>query len=124
MDGNINMLITNENFNRIAEEIQSRLLVKYPYVNVSCGFLSGTTIFIKVSTESKGEWSNGYIENSPGILISLDNDVLKMVYRYGKHIGNKQMLKIKKLRKSKVKSIDDIVNKILKLETEVIELPF
>jgi hypothetical protein len=83
--------------------------LKFPYTNLYISTLGGEhrpSVMITVSLDDKAKWQNGILENSRHGKFHLRYDgTLEMISGYG----------IDKLRKSKVKSVEDVYKKINKL---------
>lgn len=104
---NINKIFDITNIKENVEKIKSN--IKAPYIGVQYSTLGGdanVSILIVVSLDPKETWSNGYIENTRYFRLHLDND------------GTLEMFTVSKLplklRKSKNKSIDEVINRINK----------
>lgn len=86
--------------------------IKAPFVSVKKSELGGqerVSIIITISLDPKSDWANGIIQNSRLVRFYLENEgVLEMFNRSHLFKGTK------KFRKSKVKSVSDVVNKINK----------
>lgn len=91
------------------ETLRTRILKisNIQYVNVTWSSLGGVpSIFIKLSLDSKDDWMNGIFYNSNYSVFAIHEDCkLEQITRH---------FKLPKFRKSKLKSIDDIVDKVQK----------
>jgi len=82
------------------------LLIVFPYVYIDESSLGGiTSKFIKISLDSREEWSNGIYHNSRYAIFYIRDEKIELT---SKHFN------MPKFRKCKVKSDADIIRKLIK----------
>jgi hypothetical protein len=94
-----------ELFNQI-DELKTELETFLPYVNVQLHTLANhTSLFIKVSLDEPESWYFGIFENSRFSKISISDGKMEVLSR---------SRETAKMRKSNVKTIQDVVKKLKK----------
>jgi hypothetical protein len=82
------------------------LLIAFPYVYIDESSLGGSTSkFIKISLDSRKDWSNGIYHNSRYAIFCIRDEKIELI---SKHFN------MPKFRKCKVKSDADIISKLIK----------
>jgi len=99
-----------EDVDELGKKIHQALKAKAPFVSVKHSTLGGkenVSFLISVSLDPKEEWYNNIIENSRLFRVHLLRDGELEQFQKSHQID-------KKLRKSRVKSVDDAIRKLVK----------
>jgi len=108
-------LFNIDNVNGVKKEIYDGLKQIVPFVNIIHSTLGGkdrVSILFTISLDDKSEWTNNILQNSRYVMFHLLNN--------GSLEAHNKSYKIdKKFRKTKTKSIQDVVNKVKKYIQEI-----
>jgi hypothetical protein len=95
-------------------KIKESLEGNVPYYNVTKGTFGNDSIYLAVSFQSKDEWAHKIFENSPYFRMAIyDSGEMEVFTNTVYKTQNNKEIKTKvKFRKTKVKSIDEVIKKL------------
>jgi len=107
---NIDPVFSIEDMEESEDTIKNGLQRVVPFLNITHSTLGGNeniSITIKLSLDPKEDWYNGIYQNSRYSMFMFKRNGVLEQFSMGQNIP-------KKFRKSRVKSVDDVISKITK----------
>ena len=116
-------LFNEESIKSEIEKIKSAFRAKVPVANASAGSFDYESIYLLVVFDPKDQWANGIMENANYYRARIESDgtvevFTQSLYKKGQRPSYESRLPVK-FRKTKAKSVDEAIAKLMKFTDEV-----